>query len=58
MPSMNHLRPSRGQVPRKVQHLAYKVKAQGDIVHTHINMHKQSGIEKLVKDYVRSTTYP
>ena len=48
---------SRGQVPRHVHHLAYKLKNEGDIVGTHINMQKQSQIEKLVKDYVRSTIY-
>ena len=47
----------RGEVPRRVHHLAYKLKNEGDIVHTHINMQKQWLIEKLVQDYVRSTTY-
>ena len=47
----------RGEVPRRVHHLAYKLKNEGDIVHTHINMQKQWQIEKLVQDYVRSTSY-
>ena len=48
---------TRGQVPRYAYHLSYKLKSEGDIVHTHINMQKQSQIEKLVADYVRSTTF-
>ena len=48
---------TRGSVPKYIRHLAYKLKSRGEIVHTHINMNKQSEIEKLVKDYVRSTSY-
>src|SRR6185503_12193067 len=48
---------TRGSVPKYIRHLAYKLKSRGEIVHTHINMNKQSEIEKLVKDYVRSNSY-
>jgi penicillin-binding protein 1C len=48
---------TRGSVPKYIRHLSYKLKSRGEIVHTHIDMNKQSEIEKLVKDYVRSTSY-
>ena len=48
---------TRGSVPQYIRHLADKLKNRGEIVHTHINMNKQSEIERLVKDYVRSTSY-
>jgi penicillin-binding protein 1C len=45
---------TRGTVPRLAPHLAYKLKAQGDIIHTNIRLNDQLKIEKLVKDYVRT----
>jgi penicillin-binding protein 1C len=34
-----------GTVPRYIQHLAYKLKEKGDIIHTYINMNKQMEVE-------------
>ena len=45
---------TRGTVPRLAPHLAYKLKPQGDIIHTNIRLNDQLKIEKLVKDYVRT----
>ncbi len=45
----------RGEVPKQIPHLAYKLKKQGgDIIHTNIEMNTQLKIEKLVSDYVRT----
>lgn len=45
---------TRGTVPRLIPHLAYKLKPQGDIIHTNIRLNDQLKIEKLVLDYVRT----
>lgn len=46
---------SRGIVPKYIPHLAYKLKRKGgDNIHTHIDMHYQLTVEKLVEDYTRS----
>jgi penicillin-binding protein 1C len=45
---------TRGTVPRLIPHLAYKLKPQGDIIHTNIRLNDQLKIEKLVQDYVRT----
>ena len=45
---------TRGTVPRLIPHLAYKLKPQGDIIHTNIRLNDQLKIEKLVEDYVRT----
>ena len=51
------LNATRGHVPDYIPHLANKLRNQGEIVHTHINMNKQSNIEKLVGDYARATAF-
>ncbi len=43
----------RRSVPKLAPHLSYKLRSSGDIIHTNINMHRQSQAEKLVADYVR-----
>ena len=46
---------TRGEEPRLIPHLAWKLKRQGgDIIHTTINLNTQRKIEKLVKDYSRT----
>ena len=48
---------TRGRVPGYIPHLANKLKNEGHIVRTHINMNKQSSIEKLVLDYARAASF-
>lgn len=46
---------SRGQVPKLIPHLSYRLKKQGAaIIHTCIDMNTQSKLEKLVEDYSRA----
>ncbi|MBL0134016.1 MAG: penicillin-binding protein 1C [Chitinophagaceae bacterium] len=48
---------TRGTIPRYLPHLALQLKKQHeDIVPTYINMNKQQTTEKLVMDYVRTTS--
>jgi penicillin-binding protein 1C len=47
---------TRGQVPHFIPHLANKLRNTGEIVRTHVNMTKQSKIEKLVSDYARASS--
>lgn len=51
------LQATRGSIPRYLPHLSYRLKKQGgDIIRTHIDMHTQATIEKLVADYSRLLT--
>lgn len=47
---------TRGEVPRYIPHLSYKLKKQtfSPLIKTNINLNNQLKIEKLVKDYVRN----
>ncbi|MDF2189446.1 penicillin-binding protein 1C [Paraflavitalea sp. CAU 1676] len=49
------LNATRHEVPKLVPHLAWQLKKQGgDIIATYIDMHKQTQVENLVEDYIRS----
>ena len=51
------LNASRGVVPKRIPHLAYKLKKEGgDIIRTNIELNTQSKVEKLVQDYSRNLT--